>query len=304
MAAPAQDPIYLAALEWLARLNDEDAADQDRRAFRHWLDEDPAHQIAYARAQALWNRFEMVRPAADRMHRRRALLGALASLVAIPALYALSRQHLLADYRTGIGERRRVILADGSALELGSDTALSVSFNDQQRRLTLHRGQAYFHVAADAARRFSVQAADGVTTALGTQFDIKLLDDIVTVSVTEHAVAVRPRPDAQPVTVSAGWQMQYGVSGGAAPARFDQAAVLAWRQDRLVFDDVPLATVLAELQRYQRGPIFLMDAGVGALPVTAAFNVADPQEALRGLAETFPIRLRVIAGYATLVYAR
>ncbi|CAB3823077.1 fec operon regulator FecR [Achromobacter sp. 2789STDY5608615] len=111
-------------------------------------------------------------------------------------------------------------------------------------------------------------------------------------------------PTRPPVTLEAGWQMRYGVSGGAAPARFDQAAALAWRQDRLVFNDVPLATVLAELQRYQRGPIFLMDAGVGALPVTAAFHTADPQEALRGLAETFPIRLRVVAGYATLVYAR
>ncbi len=111
-------------------------------------------------------------------------------------------------------------------------------------------------------------------------------------------------PTRPPVTLEAGWQMRYGVSGGAAPARFDQAAALAWRQDRLVFNDVPLATVLAELQRYQRGPIFLMDASVGALPVTAAFHTADPQEALRGLAETFPIRLRVVAGYATLVYAR
>lgn len=304
MSHPAQDPVYLAALEWLARLNDEDAAEQDRRAFARWLDEDPAHPAAYARAQALWNRFELVRPAAQRMQRRRAVLGALAAVAAVPALYVLSRQHFLADYRSGVGERRRVVLADGSAVELGSDSALSVSFDAGRRHVTLHRGQAYFQVAADAARRFSVQAGDGVTTALGTQFDVKLLDGIVTVSVTEHAVAVRPRPGAAAVTVAAGWQMQYGESGGAAPVRFDQVATLAWRQDRLVFNDVPLAAVLSELQRYQRGPIFLMDAGVGALPVTAAFHVSDPQEALRGLAETFPIRLRVVAGYATLVYAR
>lgn len=304
MATPAQDPVYLAALEWLARLNDEGAVEQDRRAFARWLDESPAHPAAYARAQALWNRFELVRPAVSRMHRRRAVLGALAALAAVPALYAISRQHLLADYRSGVGERRRIELADGSQVELGSDSALSVRLDGQQRRLTLHRGQAYFQVAADTARPFSVQAGAGVTTALGTQFDIKLLDDVVTVSVTEHAVAVTPRPGAAPVTVSAGWRMQYGESGGAEPARFDQAAALAWRQDRLVFNDAPLAAVLAELQRYQRGPIFLMNADVGALPVTAAFHAADPQEALRSLAETFPIRLRVVAGYATLVYAR
>lgn len=304
MAAPVQDPIYLAALEWLARLNDEGATEQDRRAFTRWLEQDPGHSRAYARAQALWSRFDMVRPAADRMRRRRAVLGALTAAVAVPALYALSRQHPLADYRTGIGERRRIVLADGSALELGSDTALSIDFSTRQRDLTLHRGQVYFQVAADAARRFSVRAADGVTTALGTQFDIKLLDAVVTISVTEHAVAVRPRPGAPSVTVSAGWQMQYGMSGDATPRHFDQAAALAWRQDRLVFNDVPLAAVLAELQRYQRGPIFLMDASVGALPVTAAFHMTDPQAALRGLAQTFPIRLRVVAGYATLVYPR
>lgn len=126
------------------------------------------------------------------------MLGMLAAAVTVPALYALSRLHLLADYRTGIGERRRIVLADGSALELGSDTALSVRFDSRQRQLTLHRGQAYFQVAADATRRFSVRAGQGISTALGTQFDVKLLDDIVTVSVTEHAVAVRPRPDAPP----------------------------------------------------------------------------------------------------------
>lgn len=304
MPAPAQDPVYLAALEWLARLNDDDVAEQDRRAFARWLDENPAHPAAYARAQALWNRFEAVRPAANRMRRRRAMLGGLAALAAAPVLYTLSRQHLFTDYRSGIGERRNIVLDDGSAIELGSDSALSVSFNAQQRHLTLHRGQAYFQVAADTSRRFSVQAGAGTTTALGTRFDIKLLDGLVTVSVTEHAVAVRPRPGAEPVTVAAGWQFRYGEFDDAAPLRFDQAAALAWRQDRLVFNDAPLATVLAELQRYQRGPIFLMDAALAALPVTAAFRASDPQGALRSLAETFPIRLRVIAGYATLVYAR
>ncbi|WZB75485.1 FecR domain-containing protein [Achromobacter insuavis] len=89
------------------------------------------------------------------------MLGVLAAAVTVPALYALSRLHLLADYRTGIGERRRIVLADGSALELGSDTALSVHFDSRQRQLTLHRGQAYFQVAADAARRFSVRAGQG-----------------------------------------------------------------------------------------------------------------------------------------------
>ena len=74
MAAPAQDPVYLAALEWLARLNDEDATEQDRRAFASWLDADSAHPAAYARAQALWNRFDAVRPAVDRMHRRLSLI--------------------------------------------------------------------------------------------------------------------------------------------------------------------------------------------------------------------------------------
>ncbi|OZI71581.1 FecR family protein [Bordetella genomosp. 12] len=304
MAIPEQDPVYFAALEWLARLNDEDVAEKDKRGFTRWLDADPAHPVAYARAQALWNRFEMVRPAADRMRRRRAVLTALAGVATLPVLYALSRQHFLADYRTGVGENRRVVLADGSTMELGSDTAVSVQYSERQRLLTLHRGQAYFQVAANAGRRFSVQAADGVTTALGTQFDVKILDDLVTVSVTEHAVAVQPGSGAQAVTVEAGWQMQYGKSGGSAPVHFDPAAALAWRQGRLVFNDVPLATVLDELQRYQRGPIFLMDAHLGGLPVTAAFNATDPQQALRGLAETFPIRLRAVAGYATLVYAR
>lgn len=303
-AAGASDPAYLAALEWVARLNDEAVSERDRADFGAWLAADAGHPAAFERATRLWNCFDQVKPAAERLHRRRAILGALAAVVALPAAYALYRQLWAADFRSGVGERRSVRLSDGSRVELGTDSAISVAFTASARSITLHRGQAFFEVAPDPARSLSVRAGPGSTTALGTRFDIRRDDDGVTVSVLEHAVQVRVDGQPDAARVAQGWQLRYGDRGIGQPLRMaDPGAVTAWRQDRIVFDGVPLRQVLRELARYRHGPIVLMDRQAGGWPVTAVFDTRDIDAALRGLAEALSLRVLDVGGYASFVYA-
>ncbi|MFT4249340.1 MAG: FecR domain-containing protein [Pseudomonas sp.] len=302
--AGASDPAYLAALEWVARLNDETVSERERCDFSEWMAADPAHRGAFERATRLWNCFDQVKPAAERLQRRRALLGALAAVAALPAAYALYRQVWAADFRSGVGERRSVRLSDGSRVELGTDSAIAVAFSAVERRITLRRGQAFFEVAPDPARALSVYAGSGSTTALGTRFDIRRDGDTVTVSVLEHAVQVRA--DATPTArrVEQGWQLRYGGDGIGQPVRMiDPEAVVAWRQDRLVFDAVPLRQVLRELARYRHGPIVLMDRQAGSRPVTAVFDSRDIAGALHGLADALDLRLLDVGGCASFVYA-
>src|SRR3546814_17289373 len=75
-------------------------------------------------------------------------------------------------------------LADGSSIELGSDSALSVALGNRQRVVTLYKGEAFFTVAADAGRPFVVQAAGGSAQALGTAFNIKTVEGMAIVTVT------------------------------------------------------------------------------------------------------------------------
>lgn len=302
-AAPRTDPAFHAALQWVARLNDEAVSESDRTRFTRWMTADPSHPPAFERAVRLWDCFDAVKPAADRMRRRRAVLGTLAAAMAAPVLYGLCRQLWAADYRSGVGERRSLALEDGSRIELSTDSAISVAFSATARRVTLLRGQAFFAVAPDPKRPFSVQTASGVTTALGTQFDIRRDADAVTVSVLEHAVRIHVPGKPDPAPVRQGWQIRYDDNGAQTPVRMDPSAVTAWRQDRVVFDDVPLKLVLRELARYRHGPIVLMDREAGALPVTAVFNTRDIAAALHGLADAFALRVLDVGGYAAFVYA-
>lgn len=309
MQNDATDPVMLEALEWFVRLRDAQAGDQDRRVFRAWLAADASHAAAWARAEALWSRFDIVQPELGRLKRRggqasrrRVLLGGALAVVGVGGITAYNRSDLFADFRTGVGERRSFVLSDGSKVELGSYSALSLDFTASLRRVQLHRGQGFFDVAEDAARPFAVAAADGATQALGTRFDVKHVDDLVTVTVNEHAVLVRTGAFS-PVRVEAGYQISYDANGPDRPTMVDLSVAGAWRQDRIMFQDVPLRRVLAELERYRPGRIVLTDTAIGATPVTAVFDTAQVDHALQTIAETLPIRLFHATRYLTIVTA-
>lgn len=303
------DPTYLEALEWFVLMKDEQASDQQRRAFGDWLAADPAHAAAYDRASALWDRFDIVKPEYDRLRqsgrigRRGVLIGGLALLAAAPALYALTRPGAFADYTTGVAERLAFTLPDGSMVELGSYSALSLDFTPRRRRLLLHRGQAFFRVAPVPNRPFTVEAETGAIQALGTEFDVKLAADRVVVTVIEHAVEVQAARSA-PVVLEAGWQISYGGDGIAPPQRVDLAVTQAWRQDRIIVEDVPLRQVLRELERYRRGRILLMDGAIADIPVTAVFDTRHTDNALHIISETLPVQVLAASDYLALVYPR
>lgn len=309
MQAYTTDPAYLEALEWFVLMKDEEVGDAERKAFEEWLATDPSHVAAYDRARALWDRFEIVKPEYDRLHRagrigrRSALLGGLAMLVAAPAFYMLTRPGAFADYSTGPAERITVRLPDGSTVELGSYSAISLDFTPEQRRLVLHRGEAFFEVAAEPARPFVVQAGGGTNQALGTEFDVKIATDQVIVTVIEHSVKVQAS-QSPPVVLEAGWQLSYGSTEMRSPVRADLTAILAWRQDRIIVEDVPLREVLTELERFRRGRIVLMDNAIGDIPVTAIFDTRHTDKALQVIAETLPVHVLNAYGYLTLVYPK
>ncbi len=308
MKDEATDPTTMEALEWLVRLRDDKVTAADKRAFEAWLAADAAHAAAWERAEALWKRLDIAQPEFDRIRRSEAffsrrnfMFGSVLALAGAGGLYVYRRPDLFAQYKTDIGERRTIALPDGSTVELGSYSALSTRFTENRRHINLFRGEGFFDVAPDARRPFLVHAGNGSSQALGTKFDVKYVDDIVTVAVNEHAVKVRAAGSPS-VKLDQGWEVSYGRNGVGTPVQADFDAVEAWRQDRIVFQDVPLRRVLAELERYRRGRIVLMDSGIGDIPVTAIFDARQADSALQTIADTLPIRVIDASGYMAIVY--
>ena len=308
MNEDATDPTIMEALEWFVRMRDDKVTAAERQAFEAWLAADEAHAEAWKHAQALWARFDIMQPEFDRLRRgppllsrRNFILGSVAMIGGLGGLFAIDQTGLFAEHKTDIGERRTISLPDGSTVELGSYSALSTHFSEMERRVELYRGEGFFDVSHDPARAFLVSAGDGTTQALGTKFDIKFVDDLVTVAVSEHAVQVQGRRFSN-LRLEEGWQVSYGRDGLGQPTEASLDTVEAWRSDRIIFQDVPLRRVLAELERYRRGRIILMDSSIGDIPVTAIFQTARTESALQTIADTLGVRLLKAANYVTLVY--
>lgn len=201
---------------------------------------------------------------------------------------------------TGVGERKTVALREGSRVTLNTASRIEVALRWRSREATLAAGEALFEVAAEE-RPFRVLAGKTRVDVVGTTFNVRRVGDGARVAVLEGRVSVRAGGMEEPVLVTAGQAVETSGQGIAeGPRPVDAEAVVAWREGRLVFDDVPLAEALAEAQRYRKAPIVLADEAAGQLRVTGAFPAADPDRLLRLL----PVEVRVLPDGTARVSAR
>jgi transmembrane sensor len=202
-------------------------------------------------------------------------------------------------YRTGIGERAAIDLPDGSVATLDTDSQIRVAYSTGERAVHLLRGQALFEVAHGQSRPFRVYAQGQEITAIGTVFNVRLEGDRVRIAMVEGVVKVRaasragaaPGAPRREITLTAG---DGAVAAPAAPLEVkpvEPRDVTAWRGGQLVFNDVPLAEAVAEINRYTTRPIALADATVGAYRVSGVFKANDPEAFARAATEVLPVRI-------------
>ena len=307
-------------MAWFVCLHDESVSDDDRVAFEIWRDADPAHAKAYGELERLWaglGRIERRAQADDvadgariseqspaspdrRSVLRRMAVAASVLIVAGLGAYSLTPTGLLADHRTGPGEQRELVLEDGSIAHLNTATALSIDFDMDRRLIRLYDGEAYFEVAADVARPFVVATAFGRVEALGTAFSVRRTRQAVEVIVTESKVAVSARDDGKAI-VAAGQGVRLTEVGLGAVTDSVASSALAWRRGRLVFNNRPLGEVLAELERYRRGRIVILDDAVASIPVTGSFAIVDTDITLDTIERILPVRVKRVTELLVLV---
>ena len=197
---------------------------------------------------------------------------------------------------TEIGGPRRFDLPDGSIVRMNTDSTMEVRYTKTERRVSLTRGEAHFTVAKNSARPFRVQAGTVSVRAVGTEFNVRYRPDTVEVLVTEGSVQVKDTPVASgaaenlpslPLPASerllvAGQRLTVALDPPSADispvapvvtaiAPEEIARKLAWRERRLEFDDVPLAQVVAEFNRYNKHQLDIGDPELRAVRVGGAF---------------------------------
>lgn len=212
-----------------------------------------------------------------------------------------------ADYFTQKGEVRTVHLADGSSVQLDSASAIKLEFDGVQRRISLIKGSAIFDVAPMAGeekRPFVVHSAGGQTRALGTRFVVEREDDRQAwVGVLQHSVAVTLQALPQKATVlKEGQAARYSPENGVvALDDFDLERATSWRRGVLIFDRLPLAKVIEQLNRYRPGKVVLTNADLGTREVSGVFRLDMLDTALGTLTEELQVQRFDLAGLS-LIY--
>lgn len=281
------------ASDWIVRLSGDDTAEL-RAACDTWRAQDPLHDHVFRQVEQLW---QAMTPDGAKKRRRHIATAAMFALCAGLAWQYLPLNYWMADQRTVVGEVRRVELQDGSVLTLNSHSAVNIQFNDRERVIRLVSGEVEAKVAEDAAGRpFVVEDRDGRAVALGTLYTVRQDTDNTTVTVIESKVAVSSRAHPEtPTVVHAGEQVRLTIQGvesvEAAPLGAD-----SWVTGRLVFQDVPLSAVIAELARYQAG-ILRVQENAAALRFTGVLPADDPGAALDILTQALPLQPHHLTPY-------
>ena len=313
------------AVQWAVRLQSGAAGEAEREACAAWRRASPVNEQAWSQVQAVEQAFCVV-PAESTRTARQALDAAAQSggkaasrrtaltLLGLGALGAVSALLVArmapwrneTSYASQSGERRKLVLADGTRLQLNARTAVDVVFTPLQRLMLLREGEIFIDTGLDAdalggKRPFWVQTAQVRLQAIGTAFAVQqdvaaggVLPAATQLHVRKGAVAIHLE-GAVPLLAKAGetWRMD---GQGAVPVTRvlqPESDPVAWLDGVLVAKQMRLDAFAAALSRYHDETVRCED-NAAALRVSGVFQLDGPDaisRALDALAASLPVHI-------------
>lgn len=298
------------ALYWFSKAQLGTLMPDEQQELDAWLARDPVHEREYRSLQDIWQvadylpmdemRAIMHQIDDDQFHRtrRRMLISAGATCAAVITASWLTRDlwglspAFTRQLATLKGERRQIGLPDGSHIDLNTDTDISITFYETRRIVELHRGEALFSISRDTTRPFLVEAGNAHVRVTGTQFDVRRDEDRIMVAVQEGAVEFSAGSwwRRKQALLTAGQVSIASPQDGLIPPYLGHIeTITAWQRGRLVFRDVPLFDVAAELSRYLTQPLYIADARLEQLRISGTLSIETPEAALDILPEIAPV---------------
>lgn len=301
----ARSSIESQARDWMVRIDgDEGLTPAEHEALQEWLARSPLHREELKKYSKFWQQAdiltELAVPLQRKAHERamRAwrwplLSAALATLASVTFALWWFRSPVApvtVVYSTPVGKVERVSLADGSTIQLNTNSEVQVAYDHHLRRIDLRRGEALFEVTRDAQRPFEVFAAHGVVRAIGTAFAVRLKGSELDVSVTEGVVELArvdageagsgAAPASRALARLKAGQTTTLREGAALPdiedtGEREMRRRLSWHEGYLTFADQPLSEVVEQVNRYSPVTLTLADPQLSSVKVGARFRIGD-----------------------------
>jgi transmembrane sensor len=315
---PNQDKRIDEASVWLARL-DRSLTKREQAELQNWLRQDAENLNTLLRLAKLWDKMDrlsllseifQVQPRKKSYTLRYAvaasfLMACLGIFLLIPPttkkIISVSPELV---YETAVGEQRKIFLDDGSTLILNTDSHVQVVYSAKQRLLLLSRGEIHIDVAHDSSRPLRVIANDKMVQAVGTAFDVRLLNSKVKVWVSEGRVAIAHNARAatpaalekeplessrlfiskgEKAVLSNASQQIEKISDG------EMTAQLSWQQGNIVFRGETLDEAVLEFNRYSDKTFVILDSSLKHIRIAGVFKIGDTPSLLSTLRNNFDI---------------
>ena len=316
------------AIEWFVRLNSGETREIDTKYFDSWLATSDAHRMAFERVESIWQEMDSLKtipfPELDKAlacweagdlsgKKRRSIrlfssfrlqlaMAAISLLIVAGTWFLNSFRAVTTSYQTAPGEQKTITLTDSSTIEINTNTTITVKMSTRARKVILSRGEAFFTVSYEEKRPFEVTAGCGTIRVLGTHFNVYKRQERVMVSVIEGSVQVSTKvnygftSEIQNRVLTKSQQLSYMQGGKMSPVEaINIKQVTAWREGKLIFDEMPLAGVIREVNRYRTGQIRIADSRLKDLKVSGIFRNNDLDSILRALKQIFPVKARRVS---------
>lgn len=252
--------------------------------FDRWLHSDDEHFEAWAQVNRAMDALDQQAPT-TRTHWPRLArshrpwrVAACISMLAVGAALVFNPAWR-ADYSTATAQTREVRLSDGSRLTLAPHSAVNVAFDGALRQVTLMQGEVFFDVVHDAQTPFEVRSDDAVVRVLGTAFDVARSQNGLAVEVRDGTVGVNKQ-----YRLTAGQRLWIDrQSGKATQTSVAPTEVAGWINGTQFFENVSVAQVVEQLERYQHGWIVINDPALANKRVTGLYDMRDTRRALQAL---------------------
>jgi transmembrane sensor len=272
-----------AAIRWVWRFDREGDSASLQKELDTWLSEDTRHRGAFLHAQAVWCVLDRAyTPASEqpRKSRKLAVAAAAAALLAVSVALALFFDSTK-ELETSLGEIRQVPLGDGSTAAINTHSSIRISMKANERLVELREGEAWFRVAKDPGRPFTVEAGRVRVRAVGTAFSVRLRESGADVLVTEGVVETWVEgAEGHRMRVTAGDRASVAENAvidkpPTAAGEIDRA--LAWRTGKIDLAGETLAYAANEFNRYNGRKLRVMSPELARKRFYGVFRTDDPE---------------------------
>lgn len=209
----------------------------------------------YQEAQRLLRRLTPERKAVSRKHLIRYSLSIAATLLLlVGSFYFMNYVNTVTptftEIKTSFGEKKQIILPDGSKVMLNACSQLTYpdEFTRDVRSVQL-TGQAFFEVTHDESKPFFVKANDIDVKVLGTEFDVKAYSGDEMFSVAVKSGKVEVRLSEATLRLRNEEQVTLNTRSGELNTQKGNKHVATWRKGSFNFNRTPIRDVARELQR-------------------------------------------------------